>query len=226
MNASKTAIVIGATGLVGNQLVQLLLSDDRYHLVKIFHRRSIGISHPKLEEHVIDFDDPESWQNSVVGDELFSSLGTTLKTAGSQKAQYKVDYTYQYQVAEAAAKNGVKTYVLISSTGADPTSRIFYSRMKGELDRDVQKLSFERIRIIQPGILDGDRDESRLGETIGKAVMQVLQYIPPLKKHRPIHGKTVAQAMINSANLVSDKGTRIFELEEVFSLADLNSNPT
>src|SRR5689334_5676279 len=98
----RTAMVIGATGLVGSHLVQLLLHDDRFAVVKIFARRSTGIQHPKLQERIIDFDHPERWKHLITGDVLFSALGTTLKTAGSKEAQYKIDHTYQFNVAKAA----------------------------------------------------------------------------------------------------------------------------
>ena len=106
----KTAIVIGATGLVGEQLVRQLLEDDRYGTVKVFHRRTTGISHPKLVETVIDFDSPEEWKHLITGDELYSALGTTLKAAGSKEAQYKVDYEYQFQVAKIARENDVPRF--------------------------------------------------------------------------------------------------------------------
>src|SRR5687767_13921512 len=125
---SRTAIVIGATGLVGTALVKQLIEDDRFDRIKILGRRSSGVQHPKIEEHVIDFDQPKSWSHFVKGDVLFSALGTTLRTAGSKEAQYKIDHNYQYEVAKAAAANGVPVYVLVSAAMADPRSRIFYSR--------------------------------------------------------------------------------------------------
>src|ERR1700761_7880367 len=118
----KTAIVIGATGLVGKQLVQQLLKDTRFEQVKIFVRKSTGISNSKLQEHVVDFDQPDTFKRALTGDVLYSALGTTLSAAGSKDAQYKVDYTYQYQVAKTAAANGVKEYVLISAAGSAPDS--------------------------------------------------------------------------------------------------------
>src|SRR5690349_10962018 len=138
-----TAIVIGATGLVGSELVQQLLDDERFSLVKIFVRRSFGKQHPKLEEHIIDFDKIHEWGHLVSGDVLFSALGTTLKQAGGKEAQYRIDYNYQYDVADAAAKNKVPVYVLVSSAMANVDSKIFYTRMKGELERDIKKLPFQ-----------------------------------------------------------------------------------
>lgn len=213
----NTGIVIGATGLVGSQIVNLLLDDDRYSLVKVFHRRSTGLQHPKLEEHIIDFDEIDEWKSQIKGDELYSALGTTIKKAGSQERQYTIDYTYQFETAKAAAENGVKKYSLVSSAGADPQSKVFYSRLKGELDEAVKKLPFELITVMQPSILAGERNESRPGEAIGMFLARILTKIPGLKKYRPIPGRTVAQGMINSLHKCPP-GYHIFELDEIFHL--------
>ncbi len=197
---SKKAILIGATGLVGSHVLQLLLSDERYESVKVFHRRSTGISHSKLTEHIIDFDDQESWKPLVTGAHLFSALGTTLKKAGSKDAQYKIDYTYQYNFAKIASENGVSNYALVSSLGANPDSGSFYPRIKGELDEAVQELPFDNTLILRPSFLDGSRDEFRLGERIGIAIAKVVCKIPGLKKYHPIKAETVAKAMIEGLN--------------------------
>jgi uncharacterized protein YbjT (DUF2867 family) len=217
---SKTAIILGATGLVGSRLLILLLDDDRYENVKIFVRRSVEFEHPKLTEHIIEFDYPEEWKDLVTGDELFSCLGTTIKAAGSQEVQYKVDYTYQYRFAQIAAEHGVSTYVLLSSSGSDPASRFFYPRIKGELDRDVRELPFQAVRIIKPSVLVGERQEKRMGESLSVVLGNLLApLIPPLKKYRPIPAAIVAQAMINAANDTSVSGFVEYELAEVFALA-------
>ena len=213
----KTAIVIGATGLVGSQLVRQLLDDDRYEYVKVFHRRATGITHPKLAETVIDFDTPHEWKHLVTGDELFSALGTTLKTAGSKEAQYKVDYEYQYQMAEIAAKNEVQKYALVSSIGADSSSGNFYTRMKGELDDAVQKLDFEQTVIVRPSLLLGDRKEKRIGEILSEPLLKMATKLPFLKKYKPIHVRDVAKAMIHALNI--DSNQIIFEGFEVHKIA-------
>ena len=199
MNNMKTALVIGATGLVGSNLVDLLLADPGFSKVIIFVRRTTGRNNPKLEEHVINFDLPDTWSNLVTGDVLFSCLGTTIKKAGTKEAQYRIDYTYQYEFAKIAASAKVHTYVLISSSYASPQSRIFYSKMKGELDRDVKMLNFPSIHIIKPGILEGKREEERPGESTGIRMMRIFSKIPGLKKLRPIPARTVAMAMINAS---------------------------
>lgn len=214
----KTALVIGATGLVGHSLVKKLLNDDRFSKVVVFVRRLSGFSAGNLVQHIIEFDQPEKWQHLVKGDVLFSTLGTTRKKAGSKEAQYKVDHGYQYQFAAAAAENGVKDYVLVSAQGASPDSFFFYNRMKGELERDVKKLRFSRLVILKPGMLDGDRQEHRTGERTTLAAIKSINKIGLLKSLKPIMDYQVAQAMINSVFL-EKSGTMVFQGKELFELA-------
>lgn len=215
----RTALLIGATGLVGDHLLRQLLLDDRFDHVKVFVRRPTGYQNAKIEEHLVDFNQPRTWGHLLTGHVLFSALGTTLRQAGGQQAQYQVDYTYQFRTAEAAAENGVATYVLVSSAGADDQSLLFYSRMKGELERDVKRLPFRHIRIIQPGILAGSRAAPRLGEKVGLFLASVASTMPLLRAYRPIHGRIVAQAMIHAA-LDPSPGISTYSLEEVFRRAE------
>lgn len=213
-----SALLIGATGLVGDYLLRQLLLDDRFTHLKVFTRRPTGYQNPKLEEHLVDFDQPRAWNHLLIGDVLFSSLGTTLRQAGSQDGQYKVDYTYQFEAAQAAAENGVPAYVLVSSANADADALVFYSRLKGELERDIKRLPFRRIRILQPGILAGNRTAPRLGEKLGLLLATVAGTMPLLHAYRPIHARTVAQAMINSA-IDPTPGVQTDTLEDVFRRA-------
>ena len=215
---SGTAIVIGATGLVGSSLVQLLLEDDRFLAVKVLVRRSTGIRHLKLQEHIINFDHPAQWKHLVKGDVLFSALGTTLKSAGSKEAQYKIDHTYQFNVAKAASENSVPVYVLVSAAMANEHSKIFYTRMKGELERDIRNLPFDYIHIIQPGMLVGNRKENRPFEKIGTPVLQFLNKLGIAKKQKPIHVSIVAQAMIN-VSFKKENHVNTYSLLEVFEQA-------
>jgi uncharacterized protein YbjT (DUF2867 family) len=210
--------MIGATGLVGAQLAKQLLDDARFERVVAFGRRKTGLAHPKLEEEVVDFEAPASWSSLVKGDVAFSSLGTTKKQAGSEAAQKKVDYDYQLAFARAAAGNGVPTYVLVSASSASPSSRVFYSRLKGELDRDVQQLGFERVRILRPSLLGGSRAQARAGEKVGGALLGALNAVGLARRYREVPGEVVATAMINAA-FDREKGTRIYTLDEVFAEA-------
>ena len=192
----KNALVIGASGLVGKELVKELLACDGFERVVVFLRTASGIRHPRLTEHVIDFHAPASWQHLVKGDVLFSALGTTLKKAGSKKAQHAVDYGLQFAFADIAARRRVPAFVLVSSAGASPDARAFYFRMKGELERDVACLPFDRLAILRPGPLYGEREEQRIGEGIGIFLVRMLNKLGLLRHFRPISGKAVARAMI------------------------------
>ena len=215
----KAAIIIGATGLVGNQLVEKLLNDNRYNRIKIFIRKSTKLIHPKLEEHAVDFEKLEQWKNKIAGDELYSAMGTTIKKAGSKEAQYKIDFTYQYECAKAASENGVGKYLLVSSAGANSKSGNFYLRIKGELDEKVSNLPFKQISIFRPSFLAGERKERRRGEAIGISAFNFLTgIIPPLRKYRPIGAETVAEAMIKAANAENKTKISIFELEQIFQI--------
>lgn len=215
----KTAIIIGATGLVGSQLTNRLLSDNRYKLVKIFVRKSTSLNHPKLKEHIVDFDKLETWKHDISGDELFSAMGTTIKKAGSKEAQYKIDFTYQFEIAKAASENGVEKYFLVSSAGANVKSRNFYLRMKGELDEKVAELPFKQINIFRPSILAGERKERRRGEEIGTSAIKFFaQIIPPLRKYRPIEAIIVAEAMIKTANQTNQSNIMVYELDQIFQI--------
>lgn len=214
----KTAILIGATGAVGSKVLDQLLADPDYGCVRVFGRRECGLEHEKLDERIIDFDIPSGWINDVMGDVLYCCLGTTKATAGSTAAQYKVDYTYQYQFAGAAAQNGCRILVVCSSTGADPDSKLFYPRMKGELDRDVCDFPYHHISIVRPSMIDAKRKQFRLGETIGIALGKLLPIIPGLSQYRPIKPETIARAMRNAVHRNTGEYC-IYELEEVFELA-------
>lgn len=214
----KTAIVIGASGLVGSFITIKLLEDDRYEKVKVFVRTSLDIEHPKLEEHIVSFDKLDLWKADLIGDELYSALGTTLKKAGSKEKQYKIDFTYQYEIAKAAAENGVYSYFLVSSMGANYKSGSFYLRMKGNLDEKAQRLPFKHIFIFRPSILVGFRSEKRFGESIGIKIAGIISsIIPALKKYKPIDASQVAQAMINAANQNLEKQICIYQSKEIFN---------
>lgn len=200
-------------------MVRLLLADDRFSKVMVFGRRTLGIANSKLEEHLINFDAPDEWQHLVKGDVFFSTLGTTLKQAGGQDQQFKVDYYYQYKFAEVASQNGVPTYVLVSSSGASPDSLFFYPRMKGRLEQEVKKLGFKSLQIIQPGLLHGEREESRFGEEAAYQVLHLLDKVGLAGKFRPYEDKVVAQAMVN-AGIAAQPGEHTYTLNQVFELAE------
>ena len=213
----RTAIVVGATGLTGSSLVRQLLEDERFATVRVFARRSLQQEHRKLEEHIIDFEKPDTWQHLVAGDVLFSTLGYTLRQAGGEDRQYRIDYTYQYWFAKAASDNKVPVYVLLSAAMSSPDSRIFYSRMKGELERDVRHLAFHHIHILQPGMLAGDRKENRPMEKIALPLLRFLNRLGIAKNQKPVHVDTVAHAMI-SVSFRQKEPVAIYPLSDIFRL--------
>ena len=169
MSAMK-ALVIGATGAVGRDLVEQLLKDDAFERVTVFVRRPLAVENPKLTVHIIDFDHPEQWQNLLQGDVLFSCLGTTIKAAGSQEAQWKVDYTYQYEAAKAARENGVETYALV-------------------------KLGFPACFILQPPSLVR-KGSDRFGEKAGVVALRAFNAIGLMRAYKPMPTEEVAAAMV------------------------------
>lgn len=195
----KTAIVLGASGLVGTELVNQLVNSSEFEKVKIFVRRTLGINNPKLEEHVIDFENLADWKHDLIGDTLFSCMGTTLKTAGSKEKQYQVDYTYPFKCIEAAIQNGTKQILLVSSIGAKASSSNFYLRMKGELEESIKKLKPKQFIIFRPSVLDGNRVESRPTEYLAIKIMRVLGKLPFFKKYAPTLVRDLAGSMIHFA---------------------------
>lgn len=194
---AKTALIIGASGLVGSQLLQQLLENANYKEVVALVRRPLDAQHPKLRQEVIDFDNPDA--ALIKGDDLYCALGTTLAKAGSKEAQYKIDCTYPAEIGRIARQNGVRQYLLVSSIGADAKASGFYLKTKGELEEKLQSLGFEAFVSAQPSFLLGDRSEFRLGEKIGIAFATILSPIIP-KKYKGIQASTVARALITMAN--------------------------
>ena len=190
-------LLIGATGAVGSDLLELLLEDGEVESVVIFVRRNPGVEHPKLTVHVIDFEKPEKWSHLVKGDILFSCLGTTRKDAGSKNAQWKVDYDYQYSFAKAARENGVECYVLVSAMNASSKSRFFYSRMKGELDDDVTKLGFPRLLIFKPPSLIRKGSDRNM-EKMGVKVIGFFNRLGLMKSLKPMSTDVLAKKMLDA----------------------------
>ena len=193
------AIVIGATGATGKELVVRLLEDSDFSSVSIFVRKKPTISHKKLKTYKIDFSKIGDFSELIKGDVLFSCLGTTLKTAGSKVKQYKVDYTYQYEFAKYASENGVSLYSLVSSTGANSKSFFFYPKIKGQLEDSVKKLPFKKIHIFQPPSLIRQNEFIRPGEKIAIRIFKGLNYLGVLKSLKPLLVSKLAEKMIGEA---------------------------
>lgn len=212
----KKAIVVGATGLVGRHLIDLLAESNQISEVVAITRRPVEYQSNKVTNAVVDFDQLDKYDELFTGDILCSALGTTAKKAGTYENQRRVDYDYQLKIAEMATANGVSHYLLVSSAGANSKSSNGYSRMKGELDEKVITLGFPRISIFKPSLLLGERPESRFLEGLGSIVLPALCRLPGLKKYRPIQGAEVARKMLQIAE--SDgTGIEEFQYDEVFS---------
>ncbi|WP_312900806.1 NAD(P)H-binding protein [Chryseobacterium taichungense] len=212
------ALVIGATGATGKDLVNQLLQDKDFEEVSIFVRKPVDIQNEKLKVHVVNFDNPEEWKSKVKGDVVFSCLGTTLKEAGSKEAQKKVDFDYQYEFAKAAKENNVDDYILVSAYGANPKSKIFYSKMKGELEEAVKKLHFEKITIFKPGMLER-KDSDRTGEVLGSRIIKFANKLGLLESQKPLPTDVLAKAMINSSKIKSN-GYSSIKLGNIFCFAE------
>ena len=208
----KSALIIGSTGLIGSELVNLLLDSNDYTKVITFVKRDSGIKHPKLTQYVIDFDKPETYKDLVVGDDFFCTIGTTIKKAGSQDAFRKVDFEYPKQFAAFALDNKVKQFLIISSLNANAMSGNFYLKTKGEIQDFLKNCAFESVAVLQPSLLLGNRTEFRLGEKVGAFFMKAFSFVfqGNLKKYKPIEGKTVAKALLKIAQK-NVKGFKIYE---------------
>lgn len=223
MTEPGIAAVAGATGLIGTHLIQLLLADPAYERVIAFTRRPLdGVSSPKLQTMETNFETAEETLKGIRIDDAFCALGTTIRKAGSQEAFRKVDHDYILAFARAAKAAGAKRFLLVSAMGASASSSIFYSRVKGEAERDIRALGFESLHIFRPGLLIGEREEKRSGEEIGAALTPFLNplMIGPLRDYRSIRGEVVAGAMRGAAlSPALDKGAHIHTHDAMMRLA-------
>jgi len=215
----KTAILLGATGLVGGTLLQLLLEDDRYSRVVLFSRRPVGFKHPKLQEEVCNILELHNEKQHFKADEVYCCVGTT-NAKTPDKAQYrKVDYGIPVTTATLCVDNKVPILLVVSALGAAASSSIFYNRVKGEMEDEVLSMGVPKTHIVQPSMIGGDRKEKRPTEFFFKKLMSAFSFIllGPLKKYRVIHPKEIAKAMVWLANNTSNK--QRIESEELKTLA-------
>lgn len=218
---NKTAIIVGASGVVGGHLINYLLASPNYSRVVSLGRRKLDIESDKLVQYVIKFDKYATYAPLVKGDDLYLTIGTTMAKAKSKEAFMKVDYTYALNIAKAASDNGMNQLMLVSSVGADSDSVIFYSRVKGELEDAIKKLTFWSIHIFRPSILLGERPESRAGESIAKVIGKGLDFILGglLSKYKPVEAETVAKAMVAKAQEL-DSGIHIYPSHWIQKLSE------
>lgn len=198
-----TAVVLGATGLVGEQLVRQLLNDTAFSKVRILVRRRVELSHPKLEAGIVNFENLVDYRKKLDhGDCIFCCIGTTLKKVkGDKKAYHKIDVEIPVNAAKMAKDAGFTKYLLVSSVGADARSKNFYLKLKGEVEREIAAVNFNSFHVFRPSMLLGERKEFRLAELIGKGIMRGLSgvLVGNLKKFKGIDAVNVAQAMVTAA---------------------------
>lgn len=217
----QTAVIVGATGLVGSILLQKLLNDDAFSKVIALTRKLSEIPHKKLVNKVVDFNNEEELRNSFdTADVIFCALGTTQKKVNGDEAAYrKIDFDIPLKIARIGKEKGVKQFVLVTSIGANLNSNSFYLRLKGEIEKAISELGYESLYIIRPSMLLGKRSEFRLGENIGQAVMRSASFLffGQMKKYYPVKAKDVAEAMI-MASKEKKPGINVIEYEEMMQL--------
>ena len=211
------ALILGATGATGKELVKLLLEDPNFSQVSLFVRRTIDVDHEKLIIHKIDFSRLSKYSSLVKGDILFSALGTTKKEAGGKNEQFLVDYTYQYKFAKMASENGVNLYSLISSIGADKNSFFFYPKIKGTLESSIKSLKFNKIHIFQPPSIIRQPELIRSGERYSIIFLQLINKFGFLKSLKPILVKDLAIKIIKESLLNQKEGITIYKSKDLFN---------
>lgn len=201
----KTALVAGSTGLIGSQLINLLLNDSRYSRIIAISRAPIELSHPKLENVVLDFDQLKQHNQALRCKDIFCCLGTTIKKVKTKEAFRKVDFDYPLELAKIGKELGAEKYLLVSALGANKNSSIFYNRVKGEIEDAIAKIGIPTLHIFRPSLLVGPRSEQRGGEESVKWVYRIFGFIIPAK-YKAIESIKVARAMIS---LAQEKGNGV-----------------
>ncbi|PWJ58342.1 uncharacterized protein YbjT (DUF2867 family) [Dyadobacter jejuensis] len=211
---TRTALLVGATGLIGGQLLTRLLQSPYYQQVRVLTRKSLGITHDKLIEVLYDFEQPDP--QKIQGQDVFCCLGTTIKKAGSKPAFKRVDLEYPLQIARLSKANGARKFLIVTAMGADIGSSIFYNQVKGEVERKLADLNFDSLHILRPSLLLGDREEKRIGEQISTVFARMLNpfLFGPLRKYRAIDSDRVAAALFAFAKQ-EDKGKYIHLSDEL-----------
>lgn len=215
----RAAIVVGATGLTGTSLVEQLCENDEYVSVTVIARRAPAYTHPKLEVKIRNFDTLEE-KDIEFAHELYCCLGTTIKKAGSREEFEKVDFEYPLTIASLAKKRGILHMLVITAMGANESSPFYYNRVKGKLEHDLMELGLQRLSIIRPSLLVGEREEFRLGEKAGEKVLKLVKplLVGPLKRSRAIEASQVAKAMIVIALNGNKQPVTIYQSQELAKL--------
>ena len=211
----KTATLIGATGLIGGELLNLLLEDSYFQKVRILIRRPFDMDHPRLEKKLVDFNDADSLLVALDGsDVIFVAIGTTQKKVkGNKEAYRKIDFDIPLNIARYAKMVGCKIFVMVLSIGANSASSNFYIKLKGETEEAVKKIGIESLHIMRPSMLLGNRREFRLAEKIVSPMMKIFSFVIP-SKFKAIQARDVAKAML-AASKKNEKGVFLYDYEKM-----------
>jgi hypothetical protein len=214
------AIIIGASGLIGSTLLDILLTQPEYTEVFVLVRKEIAVKHKKLTQLVVDFDKLDDYADVITGHAIFCCLGTTKKNTPDKNTYRKIDHDYPVKLAQIGAKNGVEQFHIVTALGADPNSSIAYPKLKGETEEDVKKSGIKSIYIYQPSMITGDRKENRPLEKIITVIMRVIDplLIGSLKKYRSIPAKTIAMAMFKQS-LTNNEGIFAYPSDKIKQIA-------
>ncbi len=217
----KTALVFGSSGLVGGHLLNQLIENDNYNKIKIFVRSEPNNHNPKVEIIKTDFNNLENHKEDIKGDDCFFCIGTTKQNSPDKNEYRRVELDIPKEIAQISKSNSLNSFVFISSGFADPKNSGDYLKFKGQVEEELKKLSFQKLGIVRPSFLLGDRKEKRIGEKMGILIFKLLSplFLGPLKKMKPIHSKKVARAMINICN--NEYSKVIFESNEIVELAKI-----
>ena len=215
----KTALLFGATGLVGGHLLNQLISNNNYSKIKLFVRSTIKINNPKVEIIQTDFNNLENYEKDIKGDDCFLCIGTTKQNSPDKNEYRRVELEIPKKIAQIAKSNSVNSFIFVSSGYADPKSSGDYLKFKGEVEVELKSLNFLKLGIMRPSFLLGDRKEKRVGEKIGILIFKLLSplCIGPLKKMKPIHSEIVAKAMLKICE--QEHQQVVFESNEIVELA-------
>jgi uncharacterized protein YbjT (DUF2867 family) len=215
----KTAVIIGSTGLIGSKLLELLLNDSYYKVIRVIVRRPVEFENPVVTVKVIDFSDDESFKSAIAGcDALFCAVGTTQKKVkGDSTAYYKVDYDIPVKAAKFCEETGCPAFLFVSSVGADSKSKNFYLKLKGEVEDKLRGMKIASVSVFRPSMLLGNRKEFRLGEEIAKAISAPLSFLFP-SKYKPVKAESVARAMI-TASKKATLGFNVNHYNEMVNIA-------
>lgn len=204
---NKTAAIYGSTGLIGNNLLKLLIKDKRYSKIIVFNKKTQNYKNQKIEEIIIDFNKLEAYGIISKSDEIYCCIGSTMKKSKTKEVFYSIDYNIPVKIAELTEKYKIKKLLIVSSINANADSRNFYLQTKGKMEQAILKLSINKIHFLRPSMLLGKRNDTRIAETLGQIFLNIFGFvlIGGLKKYRAINATDVAKAMINIANLNTKK---------------------